>query len=50
MYSPQSPLGSAIAGSRVDEQRSYRVPGGAMVLVTLLTVVPGGLRQAERTC
>lgn len=44
VYSMQSPLGSAIAGAHVGERRSYSVPSGAQVPVTLLKAVPYGLR------
>ncbi len=40
VYSPQSPLGAALAGARQGEQRTYRVPTGATVRVTLLNAVP----------
>lgn len=42
VYSPQSPLGAAITGARPGEQRSYQVPSGATVAVTLLDAVPHG--------
>lgn len=44
VYSMQSPLGSAIAGAHVGERRTYSVPSGAHVPVTLLKAVPYGLR------
>jgi len=47
VYSPQSPLGKAIAGARPGEQRSYQVPSGANVTVTLLDAVPYGLHQTQ---
>lgn len=43
VYSLQSPLGMAITGARPGEQRSYRVPSGATVSVTLLNAVPYGV-------
>ncbi|ODR08573.1 transcription elongation factor GreAB [Mycolicibacillus koreensis] len=46
VYSPQSPLGTALAGARPGEQRSYRVPSGDSVSVTLLSAVPYGQRDA----
>lgn len=49
VYSPQSPLGIAIAGAHPGEQRTYRVPSGASVSVTLLKAVPYGLRDPEHT-
>lgn len=50
VYSMQSPLGSAIAGARVGEQRIYSIPSGANLPVTLLEAVPYGKRtpQPER--
>ena len=45
VYSTQSPLGTAISGIRRGEQRSYRVPSGATVTVTLLDAVPHGLHR-----
>lgn len=47
VYSPQSPLGKAITGARPGEQRSYQVPSGAVVTVTLLNAVPYGLHQTQ---
>src|SRR4051794_19198618 len=43
VYSMQSPLGSAIAGARPGEQRTYPIPSGANVPVTLITAVPYGM-------
>lgn len=40
--SPGSPLGAAVLGARRGEQRAYRTPSGATVLVTLLNAVPYG--------
>lgn len=48
VYSPDSPLGTALAGARQDEQRAYRVPNGATIRVTLLKAVPYG-HVAART-
>lgn len=42
-YSMHSPLGSAILGARPGQSRTYRVPSGATVRVTLLNAVPYGL-------
>ncbi|MBY0290707.1 MAG: GreA/GreB family elongation factor [Mycobacteriaceae bacterium] len=42
VYSMQSPLGSAIAGARVGEQRIYSIPSGANLPVTLLEAAPYG--------
>ncbi len=47
VYSPQSPLGKAIGGARPGEQRSYLVPSGATVTVTLVDAVPYGLHQTQ---
>ncbi|MGW0180549.1 GreA/GreB family elongation factor [Nocardia sp. NPDC003345] len=40
VYSPDSPLGAALTGARRGEQRTYRVPNGAEIRVTLLEAVP----------
>lgn len=45
VYSLQSPLGSAIAGARPGEQRSYPVPNGGSMPVTLVEAVPYGLHR-----
>lgn len=42
IYSPDSPLGAALVGARRGERRSYTVPNGARVHVTLLDAVPYG--------
>ena len=42
VYSIRSPLGSAIAGAHPGEQRTYSIPSGATVRVTLLKAVPYG--------
>lgn len=47
VYSIQSPLGSAIAGACVGEQRTYSIPSGTDLPVTLLKAVPYGLHPAE---
>ncbi|MEO6795323.1 MAG: GreA/GreB family elongation factor [Mycobacterium sp.] len=47
VYSSQSPLGKAIAGARRGEQRSYQVPSGANVTVTLVDAVPYGRHQTQ---
>ena len=44
VYSPDSPLGAAVHGARRGEQRSYRTPSGATILVTVLDAVPYGQR------
>ncbi|MDX1881419.1 GreA/GreB family elongation factor [Mycolicibacterium sp. 141076] len=43
VYSMQSPLGSAVAGAHVGEQRTYSIPSGASVPITLLKAVPYGI-------
>jgi len=48
VYSMKSPLGSAIAGARVGEQRTYSIPSGADIPVTLLKAVPYGLRDSRK--
>lgn len=40
VYSPDSPLGRALIGARQDEQRTYQLPSGAVLPVTLLKAVP----------
>jgi transcription elongation factor GreA len=47
VHSIQSPLGAAIAGARPGERRSYQLPTGAALAVTLLTAVPYGLHAAD---
>ncbi len=42
VYSPDSPLGRALAGAEPGEQRTYRVPNGATVRVTLIDAEPYG--------
>jgi len=48
VYSMQSPLGSAIAGAHVGEQRTYSIPSGANLPVTLLKAVPYGMHTPKR--
>ncbi|TAM72245.1 GreA/GreB family elongation factor [Mycobacterium sp.] len=43
VYSIRSPLGAAIAGARPGEQRTYTLPSGVTLTVTLLTAVPYGV-------
>jgi transcription elongation factor GreA len=43
VYSTQSPLGRAIAGARPGEQRTYSIPSGTNLPVTLLKAVPYGM-------
>lgn len=42
VYSPESPLGSALIGARAGEERSYTVPNGRTIRVTLVDAVPYG--------
>ncbi|RKT55134.1 GreA/GreB family elongation factor [Saccharothrix australiensis] len=42
VYSPDSPLGAALTGARRGEQRTYAVPDGSTIRVTLLDAVPYG--------
>ncbi|MFD1151542.1 GreA/GreB family elongation factor [Saccharothrix hoggarensis] len=42
VYSPDSPLGTALTGARRGDRRAYRVPNGDLVRVTLLDAVPHG--------
>src|SRR6185312_15931095 len=43
VYSIRSPLGAAILGARPGERRTYQLPSGAQLSVTMLTAVPYGL-------
>ena len=47
VYSIESPLGAAIAGARAGERRTYHLPTGAAMAVTLLKAVPYGLHIAD---
>lgn len=47
VYSVNSPLGSAVAGARPGDQRTYLLPSGAGLTVTLLSAVPYGIHLAE---
>lgn len=47
VYSMQSPLGRAIAGARPGEQRTYTIPNGASLPVTLLKAVPYSCNDNE---
>ena len=47
VYSMQSPLGRAIAGARPGEQRTYSIPSGANLPVTLLKAVPYGMHATK---
>jgi transcription elongation factor GreA len=47
VHSIESPLGAAIAGARPGERRTYRLPTGTTLAVTLLNAVPYGLHIAD---
>jgi transcription elongation GreA/GreB family factor len=47
VYSVQSPLGSALVGARVGEQRTYSIPSGTSLPVTLLKAVPYGIHAPK---
>jgi transcription elongation factor GreA len=40
VYSPNSPLGSALLNAKVGETRTYTVPSGNTVKVTLVSAEP----------
>lgn len=46
VYSVKSPLGAAILGARPGERRTYTLPNGGALGVTILKCVPYGLHQA----
>ena len=48
VYSVESPLGSAIAGARPGERRTYRLADGSALAVTVLKAVPYGLHAVKR--
>jgi transcription elongation factor GreA len=47
VYSMQSPLGRAIAGAHVGEQRTYSIPSGADLPVTLIKAMPYGMHRPK---
>jgi transcription elongation GreA/GreB family factor len=47
VYSIESPLGEAIAGAGPGERRTYRLPNGIPMAVTILTAVPYGLHIGD---
>ena len=47
VYSNQSPLGAAITGARPGERRTYTLPSGATLTVTLLNALPYGIYTAD---
>ena len=40
VYSPKSPLGEALLDAKVGDTRSYTIPNGSTVTVTLLSAEP----------
>ncbi|HEX7995051.1 MAG TPA: GreA/GreB family elongation factor, partial [Streptosporangiaceae bacterium] len=42
VYSPRSPLGSAISGKKVGETASYNLPNGKPLSVEIIDAVPYG--------
>ncbi|MGW3470403.1 GreA/GreB family elongation factor [Saccharopolyspora sp. NPDC000995] len=46
VYSPDSPLGAALSGAKQGEERTYCVPNGSTVQVTLVRAVPYGRHGA----
>lgn len=48
VYSPDSPLGAALYGAKEGEQRSYTVPSGASLRVTLERAVPYDAQASSR--
>jgi transcription elongation GreA/GreB family factor len=49
VFSPTSPLGTAVTGARPGDQRSYQVPNGTTVRVTLLKAVPYSHHRTRTT-
>lgn len=47
VYSIESPLGAAIAGARAGQRRTYHLPNGIPLAITLLKAVPYGLHIAD---
>lgn len=47
VYSNQSPLDAAIMGARPGERRTFTLPSGANLTVTLLKAVPYGIHTAD---
>lgn len=45
VYSPESPLGTAIIGAGQGEERSFTAPGGRTVRVVLLSAHPYGAHE-----
>jgi transcription elongation factor GreA len=49
IYSPHSPLGTALCGATAGEQREYLLPSGETMTVTLVNAVPYRRRRRPRT-
>ncbi len=47
VYSIESPLGASIAGARAGDRRTYQLPNGTPLTITLLEAVPYGLHIAD---
>ena len=47
VFSPTSPLGKALIGARPGDRRSYQVPNGTTVPVTLLRAIPYGQHRLQ---
>jgi len=47
VYSIQSPLGAAIAGARPGDRRTFTLPAGATLTVTLLKALPYGIHTSD---
>lgn len=49
VYSPDSPLGTALIGARQGDELTYSVPGGTTVRVTLVRAVPYSQSSESQT-
>jgi len=47
VYSIESPLGAALAGARAGDRRTYQLPNGTPLAITLLEAVPYRLHIAD---
>nr|WP_090342567.1 GreA/GreB family elongation factor [Mycolicibacterium malmesburyense]CRL73018.1 transcription elongation factor [Mycolicibacterium malmesburyense] len=47
VYSTESPLGAAILGAKPGEQRTFKLPSGGDLSVTMLTAVPYGMHSGD---
>ena len=50
VYSPRSPLGSAISGKKVGETATYTLPNGRAATVEILEAVPYSGMSARKSC